>query len=171
MSKNSKSNKSANSDKDVLIVSQQGYNEMTEELDYRIKVLRPQIADEIKQARDLGDLSENHPYTQAMQKKEMNDARIDELEYLISIAQISSASDADDVVTIGHTVEIQKVGGEKKSVVLVGKSETQQANPAEGKVSIDSPLGKAINMAKVGDTVVVSLPKGEAKYKILRIAA
>lgn len=166
-----RTSKSASSDRDVLIVTQEGYNDMTAELKHRLEVLRPQIAQEISVARDLGDLSENQAYSEAMERKEMNDNRISELEYLISIAQISSASDQDDIVSIGHTVEIQKVGGAKRTITLVGKSETQQASPAEGKISVDSPLGKALNLSKVGDTVSVTLPAGEAKYKVLKIAA
>lgn len=162
-----------NNEKDVLIVTQQGYDDMLKELDNRVTVLRAEIADEIKLARELGDLSENEPYAHAMQRKEMNDARIDELEYLISIAKVANSSDeADDVVVIGRTVELQKVSdGTKRTIVLVGKEETQQANPSEGKVSVDSPIGKAVNLARVGQTVTVKLPSGEVDYKILRFAA
>lgn len=163
--------KNTAAEQDVLIVTQAGYDAMVQELDYRQNTLRVEIAAEISQARDLGDLSENQAYASAMEKKEMNDARIDELEYLISIAQITNASKQDDVVSIGHTVEIQKVGGEKRTIELVGKAETGQASPSEGKISIDSPIGRAINMAKVGDVVDVKLPKGDVKYKILKIAA
>lgn len=163
--------KNTTADQDVLIVTQAGYDAMVQELENRTDVVRVEIANEISQARDLGDLSENQAYASAMEKKEMNDARIDELEYLISIAQITDASQQDDVVSIGHTVEIQKVGGEKRTIALVGKAETGQASPAEGKISIDSPIGKAINMAKVGDVVEVKLPKGTVKYKVLKIAA
>lgn len=156
---------------DVLIVTQQGYDAMVQELEYRKGTLRAEIAHDISVARDLGDLSENQAYVEAMERKEMNETRIDELEYLISIAQISSASADDNIVTIGHTVEIQRVGGTKRMVTLVGKSETQQANPIDGKISIDSPIGKALNMSKVGDTVSVELPAGQVKYKVLKIAA
>lgn len=163
--------KTTASEQDVLIVTQAGYDALVQELNHRKDVVRVEIANEISQARDLGDLSENQAYASAMEKKEMNDARIDELDYLISIAQITDASQQDDVVAIGHTVDIQKIGGEKRTIVLVGKAETGQASPAEGKISIDSPIGRAINMSRVGDIVDVKLPKGDVKYKILKIAA
>jgi transcription elongation factor GreA len=156
-------------DQEVLMLTQQGYDKLVEELEHRKTVLRDEIASEIKQARDLGDLSENQAYADAMERKEMNEARIESLEYMISIAQVVSASTNDKIVNIGHTIEIQKVGGPKKTVTLVGKESTQEGNPAIGKISVDSPVGKALNMAQVGDTVNVKSPAGEVKYKILRI--
>lgn len=156
-------------EQEVLMLTQSGYDKLVQELKQRKEVLRDEIAAEIKQARDLGDLSENQAYADAMERKEVNEARIEELEYMISIATVASASHDDKIVTIGHTVEIQKVGGDKKKITLVGKESTQEADSSVGKISIDSPVGKAINMAQIGDTVNVVLPTGEVKYKVLRI--
>jgi transcription elongation factor GreA len=71
-------------------------------------------------------------------------------------------------VSVGRKLEIQKDGGEKKIVMLVGKSESQQADPSVGKISIDSPVGAALHESRVGDTVEVALPTGKVKYKVLR---
>lgn len=164
--------KASNTGKDVLIVTQDGFNELTAELEHRKTTVRDEIAEDIRAAKDQGDLSENAAYSNAMERKEMNESRINELEYLISIAQVSSTSVHDNVIAIGHTVEIQKVGGKELKVVsLVGKAESQQANPAAGKISIDSPIGKALNMSRIGDTVSVELPSGAVKYKVLRLVA
>ena len=158
-------------DKDVLYVTQEGYDEMMRELEQRKGTLRDEIASQISAARDLGDLSENQAYSEAMERKELNDNRIDELEYMISIAEIIDASVEDNYIGIGHSIEIQKLGGEKRVVTLVGKEAAQQADPTVGKISIDSPIGKALNSAQVGDTVSVNLPTGEVKYKILKMVA
>ncbi len=156
-------------EEEVLMLTQSGYDQLVQELSHRKNVLRDEIANEIKLARDLGDLSENQAYADAMEKKEVNEARIESLEYMLSIAKVVSTSQDDKIVTIGHTIEIQKVGGDKKKITLVGKESTQEANSSLGKISIDSPVGKALNMAQVGDTVSALLPAGEVKYKILRI--
>jgi transcription elongation factor GreA len=158
-------------ERDTLFVTQAGYDEMVSELENRKGALRDEIAQQINAARDLGDLSENQAYSDAMERKELNDNRIDELEYLISIAEIIDASASDNFIGIGHTVEIQKVGGEKRTVTLVGKEASQQADSTVGKISIDSPIGMALNSAQVGDTVAVKLPAGEVKYKILKMVA
>lgn len=156
---------------EIMIVTQEGYDDMVRELTHRKEVLRPEIAKEISVARDLGDLSENQAYTDAMEKKEMNENRIDKLEYLLSIAQVGTTNANDDIVRIGTTVEIEKVGAGaagKRIITIVGKEETQEADSQAGKISVDSPVGKAVNAARIGDTVVVMLPQSEVKYKILR---
>lgn len=156
---------------DVLLVTQDGYNQMVAELEERLQK-RDLIAQEIEEARKLGDLSENAPYTEAMSRKEINDARIDELTYLISIAQIIESDAKSNIVGIGNTVEIQREDEKtKRTVTLVGAQAAQEADPRENKISIDSPVGKALNMAQVGDKVVVELPLGEVTYKILRLVA
>lgn len=161
-------------EEEILIVTQEGYDDMVRELDQRKNETRPQIAAEISVARDLGDLSENQAYTDAMERKEMNENRIDKLEYLLSIAQVGTTNANDNIVRIGSTIEIAKVGtgdAGKKVVTLVGKEETQEANSREGKISVDSPVGKALNAAQIGDTVIVELPGKQVKYKVLRKVA
>ncbi|MCA9379385.1 transcription elongation factor GreA [Candidatus Dojkabacteria bacterium] len=159
---------------EILIVTQEGYDDMVRELAQRKDVLRAEIAKEISVARDLGDLSENQAYTDAMEKKEMNENRIDKLDYLLSIAQVGTTNANDDIVRIGSTVEIEKVGAGakgKKIITLVGKEETQEADSQAGKISVDSPVGKAVNAARIGDTVTVQLPQANVQYKILRKVA
>ena len=157
------------SDNASVQLTQAGLDELVQELADR-KQKQLEIASEIQEAKELGDLKENEPYAEAMKKKEINDARIDELEYVISKAQVVESS-AKGIAGIGSTVEIQRVGSKAiKTIKLVGKEESQEADPSEGKVSIDSPVGNALNSAKTGDTVKVALPVGEVSYKVLKVA-
>lgn len=160
--------KQNNDNQEVLVVTAAGLAEMQAELKDRLQKSKD-IAYDIDEARKLGDLKENEPYADAMQRKEMNDARVDELNYLVSIAQVVEGS-AEDIVSIGTQAEIQNLQTKaKKMVTLVGKA-ARESDPTSGKISIDSPLGKAINGIRVGGEFEVSLPAGIAKYKILRIA-
>ncbi|MFS8131015.1 MAG: transcription elongation factor GreA [Candidatus Dojkabacteria bacterium] len=150
-------------------LTQEGYDSLKVELDNRITVLRKEIADEIAAARELGDLSENHAYQVAMEKKEMNENKILEIEDILAIAVIAKEKTSDNLVSIGEAVEIQNLENkQKRTVTLVGTEETKAANPLEGKISVDSPIGKALYNAKIGDTVEVFLPNKKQLYKILK---
>lgn len=167
MAKTKKNGKTENAE---MKLTQDAFNALQTELNNRINVLRKEIADEIAAARELGDLSENHAYQVAMEKKEMNENRILEIEDILAIAVIAKESKSDNLVSIGEKVEIQNLDNkEKRTVVLVGTEETKAANPLEGKLSIDSPIGKALYNAKVGDTVDIILPNRKIAYKILRL--
>jgi transcription elongation factor GreA len=162
-----KAKKATQSNENILSMNQDSYDELKKELENRITNIRKDIADEIKAAMELGDLSENHAYTVAMDKKEMNENRILELEDILAIAKIVTSNASDNVVNIGEPVELFNVDTkEKRVVVLVGTEESKTANSLEGKISIDSPVGKAIHNAMFGDTVEVQLGRGPVKYKI-----
>lgn len=153
----------------TLMVTSSGLEEMKKELQDRIQK-QTEIATEIDEARQLGDLRENEPYQNAMQKKEINDARIEELEYMISIAQVVEG-DHDGLVGIGSKVTIESSATKKDKVVtIVGREAAQEADPREGKVSIDSPIGSALIGHEVGDKVEVELPVGTVAYKIKKVA-
>lgn len=157
-------------DENKLLITQERLTEMQQEYDHRLNTLRPQIAEEISVARDFGDLSENQPYTDAMNRKDLNEARIEELEYLISIAQVIQ-KDNSHTVSIGDTIRVKKVlDGKIRTITLVGREETQEADPTIGKVSIDSPLGAAIAGTVPGDKVVVKLAGGAVEYEIMKAA-
>jgi transcription elongation factor GreA len=159
-------------DESKLMVTQERFDEMQAELKERVEVLRDQIALEISTARDLGDLSENQAYADAMNRKDINEARIEELEYLISIAQVIQSEGKANAISIGSVVEVKKISdGKVRTITLVGKEETQEADPRVGKVSIDSPLGSALVGRSQGDKVVVKLPAGDAEYQITKFAA
>ncbi len=152
-------------------MTRESYDELVKELEHRKSVERAAIAKEISDARDLGDLSENHAYTVAMEKKDMNENRITDLETLLKNVRIVKSSASKVVATIGSSVEIKNLTTNSgRTVVLVGAEETQAADPREGKISIDSPIGKAVLNSKVGDVVEVLLPIGNTKFKIEKIS-
>lgn len=160
---------SSNQDADVLIVTPEGYAAMQAEREERL-IKAQEIATRINDARQRGDLKENTEYHEEMQAKEFNDARIDELEYNLSIAQIVE-NQSKTVIGIGSTIEIERQDAtkEKQTVTLVGKQASQESDPIIGKVSIDSPIGKALNGQSVGAQVTVELPRGPVAYKILKL--
>lgn len=153
-----------------ITMTQASFDELTKELNYRINELREEIAEEISAARELGDLSENHAYTVAMEKKEMNENRINELESITALVFIAEESSGDDIVSVGETIEIENVETkQKRKIVLVGSEESKSANPADGKLSTDSPMGRAVLNAKIGDVVEVTLPNGKVtQYKVVK---
>lgn len=155
---------------DLIELTQDAFNELQEELNHRKTTLRDEIATSIAEARDLGDLSENHPYKVAMEKRELNENRIVDLESMLKNAHVVSSSTSTDVVTIGKTVVlVNKKTKKARTFVLVGSEVTESADPKLGKISVDSPIGKAIFKAKLGDVVTVELPAGNIEYEIREI--
>lgn len=153
-------------------ITQARFDALNKELKQRQGEIADEIAQSIAEARQLGDLSENQPYTEAMERKEMNDTRIAQIEFILSTAEIVAGNGDSNVVNVGDTVEVEKVADKsKKKFTLVGKSQTQEADPRQGKVSIDSPIGKALHKAKLGDVVSVDLPAGKVQYKVLKMVA
>lgn len=153
---------------EILQLTPEAYKELCAELENRINVVRREIAEELNVARELGDLSENHAYQVAMEKREMNENRIVELEGILAIAQVVEDNKSDYIVGLGDTVEIENQETKiRRIVTLVGTEDSMSANSLEGKISTDSPIGHAIFQAKLGDTVEVKLRDGVVKYKIL----
>lgn len=156
--------------KDELVITQEAYDEFKVELKYRTEDLRDEIAKEIAEARELGDLSENYAYSIAMEKKEINENRILELEDMIKNAKVVKNSKNNKVVRVGTTLEIENLdNATRKTVTLVGSEESKSAEPGEGKISSDSPIGSAILNAREGDVVTVKLPTKDIKFKILKL--
>lgn len=153
----------------AMEMTQESYDELFQELEERKNVLRKEIAKEIADARDLGDLSENHAYTVAMEKKDLNEARISQLEVMVKNAKVVSSPKNSTIVRLGSVVEIENVSTKSTRVVtLVGSEETRSAEPNEGKISVDSPIGEAILNAKVGDVVTAKLPDREIEFKVTK---
>ncbi len=158
-----------NNNENEIKMTQSAYDELVKELDNRQNTLRKEIADEIAVARDLGDLSENHAYQVAMEKKDLNENRISEIEDILKLAKIVEVNKSDDIVSVGETVEISNLETKQSKVItLVGSEETRSANPMEGKISTDSPIGKAVNNARIGEVVEVVLPTRKVSYKIVK---
>ena len=149
-------------------MSQARFDELTEELNYLKTTRSDEVAEQIKIARGFGDLSENSEYDEAKNEQGKLYSRIAELENIIQYAVIVDESNApSNVVTIGCTVIVTDANGkELRPYKIVG---SQEADPMHGAMSEESPFGKALMGAKVGDIVKVEAPVGVINYKVERI--
>ena len=134
---------------------------MREELDHRIKVLRPQMIAEVQRCRAYGDLSENFEYKEAKREKNRNDSRIRYLERMIKTAKVIRTDHAAGTVGLFDNVVI-KMGALERTITIVT---TLRQNPLKGLISKESPVGKALLGHRVGDTVRV-VPDGMAPYEV-----
>lgn len=143
-----------------------GKAELERELETLKTEGRIDIAEKLKVARSYGDLSENSEYDEAKSEQAKIEARITELEYQLDHAEIIDTADKD-AVSMGSKVKVRRLSDKVEAIYeIVGFA---QSNPAEGKISDESPVGKALVGAKKGDTVVVEAPIGNLEYKILAI--
>ena len=151
------------------LYTQQGYQELVDELYRRTHEEREKIKNDIATARGFGDLSENAEYDAARNDQAKNEARIKELEELIENAVILDESNIDSsVISLGSTVKVlNKTINAEFTYALVGSNE---ANPAEGKISDQSPIGAALIGKKAGDEITVEIPNGSISMKILEVS-
>ncbi len=139
--------------------------ELKDELERFKKVVRIEIAERLRRAKEYGDLSENSEYIEAKEAKAKLESQIFELEEIIRNSVIIKKALGKENVAIGSTVEIEKNGKHFK-YTIVGSSETK---PEANLISNESPLGRALLGKKAGDTVEINIPKGTVKYKIVKI--
>ena len=151
-----------------VILTQEGYNKLEEELNYLRTDKRAEVAERIKIALGFGDLSENSEYDEAKTAQSENEQQILELEAKIRNAKVINEKEIDlETVQIGNIVKVHDVEfDEDVTYTIVGSTEV---NLAENKISNESPLGKALLGAKKNHTVEVNAPAGIMKYKILSI--
>jgi len=147
-------------------LTQQGVAELKKELGELI-ALRAVIADRIKTAREFGDLSENMEYSAARQDQERNEMRINEIEHILANVQVIKAPKGDSKVMLGSTVKLKSEAGKTKEFQVVG---TVEADPLNGKISDESPIGKALMGKKEGEAVEIRTPAETATYKIIDIS-
>ena len=149
--------------KKLFQITQEGKKELETEL-LALKSRRGEIADKIAEARDYGDLSENAEYDAAREDQGLVESRIAEIEDVLMNAEIIKGSKRTNV-GLGSKVDL-KNGTKTVSYHIVGPVE---ANPAEGKISNESPIGVALMGKKVGESATVTTPKGEIKYKLVSV--
>ncbi|MCC8015909.1 MAG: transcription elongation factor GreA [Clostridiales bacterium] len=143
-----------------------GKAELEKELENLKTEGRIDIAEKLKVSRSYGDLSENSEYDEAKSEQAKIEARITELEYQLDHAEIIDVADKD-AVSMGSVVMVKRLSDSSLATYeIVGFA---QSNPAEGKISNESPVGKALIGAKKGETVVVEAPIGNLKYEIIKI--
>ncbi len=148
------------------IVTKDGLQKLEEELEHRITTVRQKIAQAIKEAKDQGDLSENAEYSEAKREQGENEARIAQLEVMIKEAEVVKHDNRIKGVQIGSRVVI-KCGNKEHSFEIVGSNE---ADPTSGKISTESPFGKALMGHDEGDTVTVETPNGPTDCKITKVS-
>ena len=150
--------------KKLFRLTQAGVNELKAEVDVLISK-RPAIADAIKTARELGDLSENAEYQSARAEQDRNETRISEIENILQNSEIIKKPRGDSKVQLGSVVKL-KGGGKTKEFQVVG---TVEADPLSGKISDESPIGTALLGKKVGESVEIHTPTDTTTYKIADI--
>ena len=144
-------------------ITLEGKKELEAELE-TLKARRGAVAEKISEARDFGDLSENAEYDAAREEQGLLETRIAEIEDIINNADIIKTT-RKQTIDLGSRVEL-KTGGKAVNYTIVGPVE---ANPLEGKISNESPIGMALYGKKVGDSAVITTPKGSVTYKIAQI--
>lgn len=151
-----------------IFLTKEGLTKLEDELHYLKATKRGEVAERIKEARGHGDLSENSEYDAACEERAMVEARIRTLEEQLKYAQVVDHTGMkNDVVQVGSCVRVLDYEfDEEIEYSIVGMTES---NPAQNKISDQSPVGKALLGKKAGDTVVVTAPGGEYTYKILEI--
>ena len=153
-----------------MILTPEGYEALKQELETLRTDRRREIADRIRTAREFGDIAENAEYDDAKNEQAMLEHKIAQLEERLVNARVIQSGDVDlSVVSVGAKVRLRDVDAKQTfEYTIVGSAE---ANPAESKLSNESPVGRAIIGKKKGETVEVSAPRGSLKYKILDIKA
>lgn len=154
-------------DKKTVLTSE-GLKKLEEELQELKVVRRKDVAGKIKEARAQGDLSENAEYDAAKEEQAEIEARITLIEKMLRNAEVINEDELDgNTISIGSRVKILDMEfNEECEYLIVGSTE---ANPMNGRISNESPLGVALLAHKLGDTIVVEAPQGQMKYEILAI--
>ena len=145
-------------------ISAEGLEQLKQELE-ELKKKRHEVAKRLEEAKALGDLSENAEYQEAREDQAFNEGKIAELEQIIKDAVVISKNQKKDIVRVGATVKVKSSNG-AQAFNIVG---SEEANPIEGKISNESPLGKSFLGRKAGETVEAETPRGKVKYKIVGI--
>ena len=151
-------------------MSQERLDAIKQEL-YELETVRmKEVAEQIKEARSFGDLSENSEYDEAKNEQGKVYSRIEELKVLIENAEIVDNIDVDapkDAITLGSIVKVRDVAEDfEETYEIVG---SQEANPRAGRISEDSPVGRGLHGHRAGETVSIMAPAGELKFEIISV--
>lgn len=156
--------------KKATLVTKEGYQKLVEELDYLKSIKRREVAGRIKEAISYGDLSENSEYEESKNEQAFVEGRILELEEKVKNAKIiADTSKITQTVQLGTTVHLKNLSKDKTDpevYTIVGSTE---ANPFEGKISNESPIGSMLLDKKKGDKVKITIPAGHVEYEITKM--
>ncbi len=159
-------------------ISPEGLEKLKKELEERRTVKRQEIAQRLEEAKSLGDLSENTEYAAAKEAQAFNEGRILDLEEIIREATLIKPRGKEKLgeqreVQLGSVIEVKLMSGHfpkgtpgRQTFIIVG---SQEVDPAQGKISNESPLGQAFLGHRIGDIIELETPKGKVKYKIVNI--
>jgi transcription elongation factor GreA len=147
------------------IISQEGYDKLKDELNLLATVRRKEIAERIERAKELGDLSENAEYSEAKDAQALNEGRVLELTNVLKNVTVVQNDSSHESVNMGSRVTVKSIAGERQYTIV----SFNEADPLNGKISNESPLGVAFLGKHQGETVEVETPKGVIKYKIMKI--
>ena len=150
-------------------VTPEAYKALKQELEELKTKKRKEIAEIIQDAKELGDLAENAAYQEAKDAQSVLETRILQLEMFLKNISIIRHSSNNHVIELGSTIEVKSLtkSRNKKVFTIVGSHE---AKPIEGRISNESPLGRAFLGREKGEIILVNTPQGEVKYKILKIS-
>ncbi len=147
-------------------LTQEGFRKLQDELEVLRTQRRQEIAERLHEAMEGGELIDNAEYEAAKNEQAFVEGRIKELEVLLATARVVEEVPATDTVQVGSHVTIRETGNSDEEYTIVGAAE---ANPSLGKISNESPLGKALMTRKVGDTVQVDAPAGSFNVTIVKV--
>lgn len=147
-------------------LTQEGYDKLQDELNYLRSVKRKEVADRLHEAMDGGELIEDAEYEAAKNEQAFVEGRIQELEILLANARVIEENAKNETVQVGAKVTIQEDGQEPEEYTIVGPVE---ARPRNGRISNESPLGRALMDHRAGDTVEVEAPGGSFVIHILKV--
>ncbi len=165
MSKHAANHSAENND--VVYLTKEGYQRLQERLEYLIKVRRPQVAEQIREAKAMGDISENAGYDEAKNAQAFLEGEIAELEWKLKHAVIIDENGTDGRVQLGSKVTVvDEESGLEETYTIVGSAE---ADPFDGRISNESPVGKALMGHQEGDVVEVQTPAGTFRMRIVSV--
>lgn len=149
-------------------LSAERLEELKQELNYLKTVREKEVADQIKEARSFGDLSENSEYDEAKNEQGKLYSRIAEIENILANCSVIEETDSDpDTVRLGSKITVMDIAlDEEETYQVVG---SQEADPMNGRISEESPFGKALLGKHIGDIVIVDAPAGNIEYKVVSI--
>jgi transcription elongation factor GreA len=151
---------------DATYLSTEGVARLRDELAELTTVKRPQVINRIKTAKELGDLKENADYHAAREEQSFLEGRIGTIEALLRTAVVIETPGADGRVHVGSTVSVEEIDGDVVEYRIVGSAE---ADPAAGRISNASPVGRALVGHGAGEVVAVATPRGAVAYRIVAI--
>ena len=144
----------------------EGFKKLQDELEYLRTVKRNEVANRLHEAMDGGELIENAEYEAAKNEQAFVEGRIQELDLILATARVIEESENGGIIQVGSKITIQESGSKPETYTIVGAAE---ANPREGLISNESPIGRAFLGKRVGERVEIEVPKGMIKWEIVEI--